>query len=235
MKDGAALNQAALRQVKFYFSQLLDVTCFLHTIDNVGKHFDKFAQYWVRLFVCLRKFSHSPAAGLAWRNRTGKALQPYSPTWWWSRWEVMKQVMDFYGGVEPFFNRQWPPFPCYKNASHGDASKRTWCCRSWTRTVSVGRCRDPLCQGYLLSWRGWPSDIQRLGKLIYCCPCCSNRCVPKSWSSGSPLGKWERGRLKSTCSQGKGVHYLRLTILSKEVCQEFYSLVRVSARLCCPV
>ena len=52
MKDGAAVNHAALEQVKFFFSQLLDVTCFSHTIDNVGKHFefrvlDQFSQLWV--------------------------------------------------------------------------------------------------------------------------------------------------------------------------------------------
>ena len=68
MKDGAAVNQAALRQVKFYFPQLFDVTCFSHTIDNVGKHFqfrvlDKFSQYWVSMF------SHSPNVGLAWKTK----------------------------------------------------------------------------------------------------------------------------------------------------------------------
>ena len=70
MKDGASVNQAALQQVRFFFPQLLDVTCFSHTIDNVGKHFefrvlDTFAQYWVSLF------SHSGAARLAWKARTG--------------------------------------------------------------------------------------------------------------------------------------------------------------------
>ena len=65
MKDGASVNQAALQQVRFFFPQLLDDTCFSHTIDNVGKHFkfrvlDTFAQYWVSLF------SHSAAARLAW-------------------------------------------------------------------------------------------------------------------------------------------------------------------------
>ena len=64
MKDGAYVNQAALQQVRFFFPQLLDVTCFSHKIDNVGKHFefrvlDTFAQYWVNLF------SHRAAARLA--------------------------------------------------------------------------------------------------------------------------------------------------------------------------
>ena len=64
MKDGAAVNHAALEQVKFFFPQLLDITCFSHTIDNLGKHFefrvlDRFSQLWVSMF------SHSAAVRLA--------------------------------------------------------------------------------------------------------------------------------------------------------------------------
>lgn len=75
MKDGASVNQAALQQMRFFFPQLLDVTCFSHTIDYVGKHFefrvlDKFAQYWVSTF------SHSGAVRLAWKARTGIASEP---------------------------------------------------------------------------------------------------------------------------------------------------------------
>ena len=52
MKDKASVNQAALQQVRFFFLQLLDVACFSHTIDNVGKQFefhvlDTFAQYLI--------------------------------------------------------------------------------------------------------------------------------------------------------------------------------------------
>ena len=36
MKDGAAVNHAALEQVKFFFPQLLDITCFSHTIHNLS-------------------------------------------------------------------------------------------------------------------------------------------------------------------------------------------------------
>ncbi|KAK3729296.1 hypothetical protein QZH41_002214 [Actinostola sp. cb2023] len=101
MKDVASVNKAALQQVKFFFPQLLDVTCFSHTIDNVGKHFefrvlDTFAQYWVSMF------SHSAAVRLAWKTKTGTAMRSYSPTRWWSKWETMKQVLDYFGDVEPF-------------------------------------------------------------------------------------------------------------------------------------
>ena len=101
MKNGASVNQAALQQVRFFFPQLLDVTCFSHTIDNVGKHFefrvlDTFAQYWVSLF------SHSAAARLAWKASTGTAMRTYSPTRWWSKWEVMNLVLEYFADVEPF-------------------------------------------------------------------------------------------------------------------------------------
>ena len=51
IRDGASVNRAALRQLKFYYSNLFDVVCFSHTIDNVGNHFkfrilDLFTQYW---------------------------------------------------------------------------------------------------------------------------------------------------------------------------------------------
>ena len=101
MKDGAAVNHAALEQVKFFFPQLLDITCFSLTIDNVGKHFefrvlDRFSQLWVSMF------SHSAAVRLAWKTRTGTAMKTYSATRWWSKWEVMKQVLEYFGDVEPF-------------------------------------------------------------------------------------------------------------------------------------
>ena len=101
MKDGAYVKQAALQQVRFFFPQLLDVTCFSRKIDNVGKHFefrvlDTFAQYWVSLF------SHSAAAHLAWKARTGTAMPTFSLTRWWSKWEVMNLVLEYFADVEPF-------------------------------------------------------------------------------------------------------------------------------------
>ena len=101
MKDGAAVNEAAIRQIQFYFPQAFSVTCFSHTIDNVGKYFefrvlDKFIMYWTAMF------SNSPAVCLAWKDRTGKAMRSHSNTRWWSQFEIMKQVFEYYGDVEPF-------------------------------------------------------------------------------------------------------------------------------------
>lgn len=74
MKDGAAVNHAALEQVKFFFPQLLDITCFSHTIKNVGKHFkfrvlDRFSQLWVSMF------SHSAAVRLVWKTITRNSYE----------------------------------------------------------------------------------------------------------------------------------------------------------------
>ena len=101
MKDGASLNGAALRQLMFFFPKLFDVVCFSHPIDNVGSHFqfgilDLFAQYWIGMF------SHSYNARLVWKERTGQSIRTFSETRWWSKWEVLNQVVDYFGFVEPF-------------------------------------------------------------------------------------------------------------------------------------
>ena len=40
MRDGASVNEAGLCQVMFFFPNILNVICFSHTINNVGKHFE---------------------------------------------------------------------------------------------------------------------------------------------------------------------------------------------------
>ena len=101
MRDGASVNEAGLRQVMFFFPNIFNVICFSHTIDNVGKHFefsvlDTFSRCWNTMF------SLSPAARLLWKTRTGTAMRLHSKTRWWSKWEVLNQVMEFFGDVEPF-------------------------------------------------------------------------------------------------------------------------------------
>ena len=60
MKDGAAVNEAALNQVMFYIPNIFSITCFSHVIDNAGKKFqfrilDTFFSHWHGMFA------HSPA------------------------------------------------------------------------------------------------------------------------------------------------------------------------------
>ena len=50
----------------------------------------------------LNLFSRSPKARLAWRSRTGRAMRSYSETRWWSKWEIINQIVDQFGDVQPF-------------------------------------------------------------------------------------------------------------------------------------
>lgn len=76
MRDGAAVNGAALRQLKFFYADLLDVVCFSHTLDNVGSHFefqvlDSFTRFWIGFF------SHSYNARLVCMERENWAVNSY--------------------------------------------------------------------------------------------------------------------------------------------------------------
>ena len=101
MRDCASVNGVAMRTIKVVFPDMIDVGCHSHTIDLVGEKFrtpnlDNFIRLWISLFA------HSPRARLWWKGRTGKALSSYNSTRWWSKREVMSQVMLFFGDVAPF-------------------------------------------------------------------------------------------------------------------------------------
>ena len=70
---------------------------------------------WIRLFAFGEvSFSHSYNARLAWRKKTGQLIRTFSDTWCWSKWEVLKQVFDLFGDVEPFLreNKEICPANC---------------------------------------------------------------------------------------------------------------------------
>ena len=97
-RDRASTNDVAMRTVAVVYPKLLDVGCFSHTIDLVGEHFHtttltKFGMLWVSLFA------HSPKVKMLWREQTGMSMPSYSPTRWWSRWEVYKQLMVQFGNL----------------------------------------------------------------------------------------------------------------------------------------
>eukprot|EP00117_Sycon_ciliatum_P001327 scpid51838/ scgid7033/ len=105
IRDGAAVNGAAMRYVRdIMYPQAMDIICVSHTLDNVGKRFqvkllETFLQWWVSLFA------HSPAANMEWRNRTGCAVKSYCPTRWWSWYEMLAQVLECFGDVQPFLEQ----------------------------------------------------------------------------------------------------------------------------------
>ena len=87
--------------MKIVYPNMIDIGCYSHTIDLVGKKFrtpnlDGFIRLWVSLFA------HSPRVRLWWKDRTGKAMASYSPSRWWSKWEVMSLVLSYFGEVTPF-------------------------------------------------------------------------------------------------------------------------------------
>ena len=103
MHDRAASNNVALRTAKIVYPLLVDIGCFSHTLDLVGEkfsipHLSSFTIWWVSLF------SHSPKSKLLWKERTGRAFTGYSTTRWWSKFEVMKQLHDLFGDLEPFLD-----------------------------------------------------------------------------------------------------------------------------------
>ena len=104
MKDRAAVNETAIRTLKVVYPNLLSIGCFSHTIDRVGEHFNvpnlsEFITSWISLF------SHSPKTRFLWLEQTGKSMATYSPTRWWSHWEVIEQVSVQFGDVLPFIQR----------------------------------------------------------------------------------------------------------------------------------
>ena len=101
MRERASVNQVAMQTVNVIYPKTLDVGCFSHTIDLVGQqfhtpHLNEFVCTWINLF------SHSPKARLTWRSRTGRAVKSQSKTRWWSRWEMIDQLLDLFGDVQPF-------------------------------------------------------------------------------------------------------------------------------------
>ena len=94
--DRASVNSVAMRTVSILYNNCLDVGCFSHTLHPVGKNmqtfvFDKFFKSWVQLF------SHSPKTRLLWRTQTSLPMPSYSPTRWWSKFEVINHLFKAFG------------------------------------------------------------------------------------------------------------------------------------------
>ena len=101
MRDRASINNVAMRTLKIVYPVVLDVGCFSHTLNLVGDHFKlpnllDFLNSWLLLF------SHSTKAKFLWKQQTGKTMPTYSHTRWWSKWELMNQLLIYFGDVKPF-------------------------------------------------------------------------------------------------------------------------------------
>ena len=123
MRDRAATNNVALRTLKVVYPNIVDIGCFSHTIDHVGEKFetpvlDEFISAWISLFA------HSFKTKALWREQTGRAMKSFSGTRWWSRWEVIEQVLEQFGDLDPFLRRDDIQY----------ASKKTFLVRSVYKT-----------------------------------------------------------------------------------------------------
>ena len=101
MRDGASINEAAMRVAKVVYNEVLDVRCFFHTLDIIGEKFKlpflmDFSTAWISLF------SHSPKTKALWKEQTGRSMASLSKTRWWSRWEIYKQLLLQFGDIMPF-------------------------------------------------------------------------------------------------------------------------------------
>lgn len=105
MRDRSSVNNTATKTLKIVYPLLIDIGCFSHTIDHVGEHFvtpnlSEFVSSWINLF------SHSPKTKLLWKEQTDRSMASYSATRWWSRWEVMEQLLVQFGDIEKFLKNE---------------------------------------------------------------------------------------------------------------------------------
>ena len=104
MRDRASVNNLAMQTVKVVYPLIVDISCFSHTLDHVGDNFNtpnlkEFLHLWISLF------SHSPKTRVLWRSQVGQSMVSYSATRWWSKWEVVKMLMLYFGDIEPFLQQ----------------------------------------------------------------------------------------------------------------------------------
>lgn len=101
MRDRASVNNVAMQTVSVVYPFLVDIGCLSHMLDHVGENFKtpiltEFMHSWISLF------SHSPKTRLLWKSRVGHSMATYSATRWYSKWEVVKMVMLYFGDIKPF-------------------------------------------------------------------------------------------------------------------------------------
>ena len=59
-------------------------------------------------------FSHGFKAQVLWKSRTNCSVKSYSAIRWWNKWEVMRQLMVYFGVLLPFLEEHDDVAPAYK-------------------------------------------------------------------------------------------------------------------------
>ena len=101
MHDCASTNTVAMRTLQVLYPAVLGIGCFSRALNRVGEkfnasHVNDFTTYWVILF------SHSFKARAIWKQQTGRTISGFRATRWWSKWEVINQIVELFGDIEPF-------------------------------------------------------------------------------------------------------------------------------------
>ena len=96
---GVSVNNVATRTLHIVYPNIVDIGCFSHTFNLIGEKFvtpvlSEFMTSWILLYA------HSPKARFLWKEQTGHSITMFCPTRWWSRWEVMNQLLVQFGDVE---------------------------------------------------------------------------------------------------------------------------------------
>ena len=159
MRDRCSVNNVALRTLKVVYPSLVDIGCIAHTINIAGERFkipvlNEFINIWNSLFA------HSAKARLCWKNQTGLSVPTYSPTRWWSKFEVMKDVLVKFGDVEEFVRGNDEFSPATKSkllAIVSDSSKKGQLLLELAAVVDAGEgmVKYLLAQSIISSHSSW--------------------------------------------------------------------------------
>ena len=177
---------------------------------------DTFLRNWVNLF------SHSYNAKLLWKERTVKSICSHSNTRWWSKWELLKQVSDYFGDVPPFLQGNENLSPLIRQYLLEIINDPQDLQDLHLELGVLGRC-------FISSWRRWATDIHLLWAFISCLACCYSR------SLSMYLG--DAALQNRLITQAKDCVQPGLNFLQKKFNVQFLKNVPAfkAARLCCPV
>ena len=96
MSDQAAVNNVGIKMVESLDPHTLGAGCFSHTTDRLGEQFNT-PILSAFLSNRIKLFGHSLKTQLLCKQQTEKSMTTCSITCWWSKLEVMNQLLVKFG------------------------------------------------------------------------------------------------------------------------------------------